>query len=99
MYSVIKWNRTSEVLPEENVVIVPDKRGVLHKVSVPRRVLVWWDGKVKPSAYFPKEERWEGHLKEQVPAYWAYVDELKHINDVDFEGGLRGFLKSMGLEG
>lgn len=98
MYSVIKWNRTSEILPEDKVEIVAGKNGILHKVYVPRRCLVWWDGKIKPSAYFSKEDRWDGHLKEQVPNWWAYVDEVQHINENDFENGLKNFLNSMGIK-
>ena len=98
MYSVIKWNRTSEILPEDKVEIVAGKNGILHKVYVPRRCLVWWDGKIKPSAYFSKEDRWDGQLKEQVPNWWAYVDEVQHINENDFENGLKQFLNSMGIK-
>ena len=42
--------------------------------------LVIWEGKVKRSRYLTDQQRWEGHLKEEVPEYWFKIKDLE-IND------------------
>lgn len=77
MKTLISWRKTSEELPERELVF----EGVKNKIYVDKPVLVVWEGKIKPSRYISEQSRWEGHTKDQIPEYWTYVDEMEFVNE------------------
>lgn len=74
MITIIKWNKTEEVLPERRIVNSGNK-----EIKTYRRCLVVWENQIKFSRYLDDEERWEGYTKEQQPIYWSYADEVEFV--------------------
>ena len=80
MKSIINWHKTSEGLPQPTK-YEKEFNGKLLKYEVEEPLLVIWNGKVKPSRYFPKLDTWEGHTKEQVPEYWIMLKEIEILQE------------------
>ena len=79
MISEIKWNKTSEGLPEPSVYNVGfNKRTNKEILSiVDDDLLVIWDGKVKRSRYLSEDKRWEGHTENEIPEYWVKIKDIE----------------------
>lgn len=75
MQTIINWHATAEMLPEQKEIKLKTKGGETS-YFVDEPCLVIWEGKIKPSRFITKENRWEGHTEKQVPAYWIKLKEL-----------------------
>ena len=79
MQTIIEWNKTSESLPEQRVINHGKNKKTGEDVLsyIDEECLVIWEGKVKRSRYLTDQQRWEGHLKEEVPEYWFKIKDLE----------------------
>lgn len=82
MITKILWHKTSDELPEQTVTNagINSLTGTDILIFTDDECLVIWEGKVKRSRYLKNEDRWEGHLKNQIPEYWVKIKELKVEN-------------------
>lgn len=75
MKTIINWHKTSEELPEQKEIKLKSK-GKEKVYLFDEPCLVIWENHIKPSRYITKENRWEGHTKEQVPEFWVKLKEV-----------------------
>lgn len=79
MITEIKWHETKNELPKQKQI----ELGIVKKTGkraigfIDEECLVIWNGKVKRSKYIKEQNRWEGHLEEQIPDYWVKISEIE----------------------
>lgn len=83
MKSIIDWHETAKELPEPTNYEKALENGKTMKWKVDEPLLVIWEGKVKPSRYLSDTQTWEGHTKEQTPAYWVMLKEINILTEQD----------------
>lgn len=81
--SVINWHETAKELPEPTAYEKTLDNGKVLKWKVEEPLLVIWEGRVKPSRYFPDTQTWEGHTKEQIPENWVMLKEINILTGDD----------------
>lgn len=79
MKSVINWHETAKELPEPKKIIVKGKSGKEHTLEIDEWCLVIWNNRIKPSRWLHEEKKWDGHTKDQIPAYWVKYDEIGFV--------------------
>ena len=76
MITLINWHKTSDSLPEPRINIINTPKGQITDL-VDEPCLVIYNGRIKTSRWLSKEQRWEGHLKDQTPDFWIKFSEME----------------------